>query len=155
VDDGRRRHRRWHGWRAFILALPVSVLMPVGIVARALRGIWDDRTSRGILIVAAWLLVGGTVIFMLIEGFSLIDSFYFCFITLATIGYGDLSPSTDVGKLVTVIYSIAGLGIMAALISSIATQRLSAYRDAAGPEEAGAGDATSDTGRGSLGDPGH
>ena len=57
---------------------------------------------------------------MLIEGLSPIDSFYFCFITLATIGYGDLSPSTDVGKLVTVIYSIAGLGIMAALISSIA-----------------------------------
>jgi hypothetical protein len=136
VDDGRRRHRRWHGWRAFILALPVSVLMPVGIVARALRGIWDDRTSRGILIVAVWLLIGGTVIFMLIEGFSPIDSFYFCFITLAAIGYGDLSPSTDVGNLVTVIYSIAGLGIMAALISSIATQRLSAYRDAAGPDDA-------------------
>jgi voltage-gated potassium channel len=117
--------------------LPVTALMPFGIVARALRGIWDDRTSRGILIVAVWLLVGGTVIFMLIEGFSPIDSFYFCFITLATIGYGDLSPSTDIGKLVTVIYSVAGLGIMAALISTIATQRLSAYRDAARPDDAG------------------
>ena len=136
MDDGRRRHRHRHGWRGFILALPVTALMPFGIVARALRGIWDDRTSRGILIVAVWLLVGGTVTFMLIEGFSPIDSFYFCFITLATIGYGDLSPSTDIGKLVTVIYSIAGLGIMAALISTIATQRLSAYRDAAGPDDA-------------------
>ena len=131
MDDGRR-----HGWRGFILALTVTIVMPFVIVARALRGIWGDRTSRGILIVAVWLLVGGTVIFMLIEGFSPIDSFYFCFITLATIGYGDLSPSTDVGKLVTVIYSIAGLGIMAALISTIATQRLSAYRDAAGPDAA-------------------
>ena len=118
------------------MALPVTILMPFGIVARALRGIWDDRTSRGILIVAVWLLVGGTVIFMLIEGFSPIDSFYFCFITLATIGYGDLAPATDLGKLVTVVYSIAGLGIMAALISTIATQRLSAYRDAAGPGDA-------------------
>ena len=118
-----------------------------------MRGIWDDRTSRGILIVAFWLLIGGTVIFMLIEGFSPIDSFYFCFITLATIGYGDLSPSTDVGKLVTVIYSIAGLGIMAALISSIATQRLSAYRAAADTRAAGEDD-TSDAGRTTLSDPG-
>ena len=138
MNDEHRYDRRWHGLRGFILALPVTVLMPFGIVARALQGIWDDRTSRGILIVAVWLLVGGTVIFMFIEGFSAIDSFYFCFITLATIGYGDLSPSTDVGKLVTIIYSIAGLGIMAALISSIATQRLSAYRDAAGPDSAAA-----------------
>ena len=138
MTDGRRHDRRWHALRGFVLALPVTALMPFGIVARALRGIWDDPTSRGILIVAVWLLVGGTVIFMLIEGFSPIDSFYFCFITLATIGYGDLAPSTDAGKLVTVVYSVAGLGIMAALISTIATQRLSAYRDAAGSEKADA-----------------
>ena len=103
---------------------------------------------------AALLLVAGTVIFMFIEGFSPLDSFYFCFITLATIGYGDLSPSTDVGKLVTVIYSIAGLGIMAALISSIASQRLAAHRDAAGPEGAEAGDDSSDASRTTVGDPG-
>jgi hypothetical protein len=154
MNDGRRHHRRWHGWRGFILALPVTILMPFSIVARALRGIWDDRTSRGILIVAVWLLVGGTLIFMLIEGFSPIDSFYFCFITLATIGYGDLAPATDVGTLVTVVYSIAGLGIMAALISSIATERLSAYRDPAGLEEAGAGDDTRDASRTAMSDPG-
>jgi hypothetical protein len=155
MNDGRRRHRRWHGWRGFILALPMTILMPFGIVARALRGISDDRTSRGILIVAVWLLIGGTVTFMLIEGFSPIDSFYFCFITLATIGYGDLSPATNVGKLVTVVYSIAGLGIMAALISSIATQRLSAYRAAAGTDEAAAGDDGSNATGTTMNDPRH
>lgn len=148
MSDERRHDRRWHALRGFVLALPVTALMPFGIVARALRGIWDDRTSRGILIVAVWLLIGGTVIFMLIEGFSPIDSFYFCFITLATIGYGDLAPTTAVGKLVTVVYSIAGLGIMAALISTIATQRLSAYRDAAGP------DPEAEAGEGARADPG-
>lgn len=153
MNDGRRHHRRWHGWRGLVLALPITILMPFGIVARSLHEVWADRASRAILVVAAWLLVGGTVIFMLIEGFSPIDSFYFCFITLATIGYGDFAPSTAAGKLVTVIYSIAGLGIMAALISSIAAQRLSAYRDAAGPAdaEAEAGDvgppSTGDAGR--------
>jgi hypothetical protein len=55
---------------------------------------------------------------------------------------------------VIVIYSIAGLGIMAALISSIATQRLSAYRDAAGLEEAAAEDDTSDPSPATDSDPG-
>ena len=100
--------------------------MPFVRVWRSLKGIWDDRASRGILITAGLLLVAGTVIFMFIEGFSAVDSFYFCFITLSTIGYGDLSPATDLGKIVTVIYGIAGLGIIAALVSAIATQRLRA-----------------------------
>ena len=109
--------------RKAAVALPVTILMPFIVLYQALRGIWSDRASRGILVTAALLLLAGTVIFMIIEGFSAIDSFYFSFITLATIGYGDLSPTTDLGKLVTVAYSFAGLGIMAALITSIAAQR--------------------------------
>ena len=112
------------------LALPATILMPFLMVWRSLHAIWSDRASRGILITAALLLVAGTLIFMWIEGFSLVDSFYFCFITLSTIGYGDLSPSTDLGKMVTVIYGIAGLGVIAALVSAIASQRTRESRDA-------------------------
>ena len=117
------------------VAVPVTIFMPFIILFRALRGIWGDQASRGILVAAALLLVAGTVIFMFIEGFSPIDSFYFSFITLATIGYGDLTPTTDVGKLVTVAYSVAGLGIMAELITTIAAQRRSALRERLSEEE--------------------
>ena len=111
-----------------MVAVSATILSPFIVLYQALRGIWSDRASRGILVMAVLLLVAGTIIFMIIEGFSPIDSFYFSFITLATIGYGDFSPSTDIGKLVTVLYSFAGLGIMAALIRTIATQRRPASR---------------------------
>ena len=62
------------------------------------------------------------LLFTIIADLSLIDAFYFSFRTLSTIGYGDISPATDIGKIVAVIYGIAGLGIIAALISSIASQ---------------------------------
>jgi len=118
-DDGRYRGTL----KKAAIALPATMLMPFIVLYQALRNIWNDRASRGILISAALLLVGGTIIFMIIEGYSLVDSFYFCFITLSTIGYGDFSPSTDLGKLVTVAYGIVGLGIIAALISAIASHR--------------------------------
>ena len=111
-----------------LIAIPKTIAMPFVITFRALRGIWHDPNSHNILAAAGMLLLAGTLIFMIIEDLTLVDAFYFSFITLATIGYGDISPATDIGKIVTVIYGIAGLGIMAALISSIASQRLRSRR---------------------------
>lgn len=105
-----------------LVAIPKTVAMPFLITFRALRGIWRDPASHNILFAAGMLLLAGTLIFMILERWSLVDAFYFSFITLATIGYGDISPTTDLSKIVTVIYGIAGLGVMAALISSIASQ---------------------------------
>ena len=107
-----------------MLVVSATIFMPFIVFWRSIRSIWADEASRGILLMAALLLVAGTVIFMFIEGFSPLDSFYFCFITLATIGYGDITPTTDLGKLVTVVYGIAGLGVMGALITTIATQHV-------------------------------
>ena len=106
-----------------LVAIPGTMAMPFVITYVALRSIWRDATSRSILVAAGMLLVAGTLIFMVLEGLSPVDGFYFSFITLATIGYGDIAPTTDLSKIVTVIYGIAGLGVMAALISRIASQR--------------------------------
>lgn len=111
-----------------LLAIPKTIAMPFVITFRALRSIWRDPDSRNIVVAAGMLLAAGTLIFAIIEDLSLIDGFYFSFITLSTIGYGDISPATDIGKIVAVIYGIAGLGIIAALISSIASQRLRSGR---------------------------
>ena len=40
----------------------------------------------------ALLLAAGTLLFMIIEGFWPVDSFYFSFVTLSTLGYGDITP---------------------------------------------------------------
>lgn len=59
------------------------------------------------------LLSIGVVFYHVVEKFSWIDSLYFCVITLTTIGYGDLVPKTDLGKLFTVFYVLAGIGVIA------------------------------------------
>lgn len=58
------------------------------------------------------LMVSGTLLFHFLEGWSYVDSFYFLSVTITTIGYGDLYPTTDLTKILTVIYAFAGIGII-------------------------------------------
>jgi len=55
-------------------------------------------------------MVVGTLFYDLHEKLSLVNSFYLSGVTLATVGYGDVHPVTDVGKIFTVFYFFAGWG---------------------------------------------
>lgn len=71
------------------------------------------------LIVLAIFMLSGTVFFNQVERWSLVDSFYFTTITMTTIGYGDLSPTTDISKIFTAVFSIFGVAAMFFLMTSV------------------------------------
>ncbi len=77
----------------------------------------EAKTYSILASLAIGLLVLGTIFYHLIEGFSWVDAFYFSVITLTTVGYGDLSPHTDAGKLFTSGYVLFGVGIITTFIS--------------------------------------
>lgn len=80
-------------------------------------------TNNEILLVisifAFTILCLGATFYHFVEGFSWLDAFYFCTITLTTIGYGDFSPKTDMGKLFTIPYAVMGIGILGAFINTL------------------------------------
>ena len=57
------------------------------------------------------LLVSGTLFYHNVEGWRYLDSVYFSVVTVTTLGYGDLSPKTDAGKIFTMIFAFSGIGI--------------------------------------------
>ena len=66
------------------------------------------KSSITLLVIAiASLLAMGTVIFSLLENWSLVDSFYFVTMTATTVGYGDFIPTHALSKIITVFYSLA------------------------------------------------
>ena len=78
-----------------------------------------DPSTRPVFIYAASLIVVGAIVFHWLEGWNWVDSFYFVVITLTTIGYGDLSPTTQISKLVTIFFAINGVAILVMLFDSI------------------------------------
>ena len=56
------------------------------------------------------------------EGWSIVDSIYFCIMTLSTVGYGDLHPTTEMSKIFTVVYLFVGAGIFIGFITKVAEQ---------------------------------
>jgi voltage-gated potassium channel len=86
---------------------------------RTFFGSLVDPEVRPYLVAAANLLAVGTIFYSLVEGWTPLDAAYFCVITLATIGYGDLAPVTQWGKLFTMFYVVAGLGVISAFIGAI------------------------------------
>jgi len=74
---------------------------------------------RDLLYTTSLILLIGTVAYHFIEGWSYIDSLYFSVVTLTTIGFGDFSPQTDLGKLFTIVYIIMGIGIILHFIHTV------------------------------------
>ena len=67
------------------------------------------------------LLAGGTAFYSGEEGWGVIDSPYFSVITLTTVGYGCLHPTTPLSKLVTVFYILVGIGVLMIFIYKLAS----------------------------------
>lgn len=78
-----------------------------------------DKEYQRLLIVSVIIVCIGTFAYHYLEGWTWLDACYFSIITLTTIGYGDLSPQTDGGKLFTIFYILVGIGIILGFINTV------------------------------------
>lgn len=61
----------------------------------------------------------GTIGMMLTESLHPFDAFYFVIVTVATVGYGDISPQTVQGRIVTLGIILTGVGCFIAIAADI------------------------------------
>lgn len=65
----------------------------------------------GAISALAFFILLGTFLFRHLESWIWIQSFYFTVATLATVGYGDLHPTTDTSRLVTALFILGGVSV--------------------------------------------
>jgi voltage-gated potassium channel Kch len=68
------------------------------------------------------LLVGGSAFYWWVENLDPVDAVYLSVMTLTTVGYGDVAPVTDAGKMFTSAFVIIGMGILVGFVATIAGQ---------------------------------
>ena len=90
----------------------------------SMRGAAKDPEFRAIGVVALIQWGVGIAVYMIVEGWGLLDAAYFCVVSLATVGYGDLAPETAIGKLFTIVYLLAGVGLFVMVVSRLASARV-------------------------------
>ncbi|OTO73022.1 MULTISPECIES: potassium channel family protein [unclassified Enterococcus] len=83
-----------------------------------LRILFRQEEQKALMLAVLFILSIGTIFYHNIEGMTYLDALYFSVMTLATVGYGDLSPQTAFGKLFSILYVFVGVGILTALIAN-------------------------------------
>jgi voltage-gated potassium channel len=73
---------------------------------------------RIVLLAVLAAIALGTIIFHLVEGWSILDSLYVTAQTVTTVGFGDITPRTALGRAFATVFMIVGVGIVLYALTS-------------------------------------
>jgi voltage-gated potassium channel len=80
---------------------------------------WPPRHFLIIVALLAFIIAAGTIGFEIIEGWSFMDALYMTVITIATVGYQEIRPLGDTGRLFNMILIFFGLGTTTYVAASV------------------------------------
>lgn len=87
----------------------------------------DNRTLATCVVLFFVFVLGGAAVFSGIEQWDYLTSVYFCVVMLTTVGYGDVSPATDLGKFFSCVLGVFGIALIGSAIGIVATAMADAF----------------------------
>jgi len=84
--------------------------------SKALRTL---RENRYLVSLFTLFLLVFIIYLMVYEGLSLIDTYYFMVTTATTVGYGDISPASPLGKVLVTAYMVIGIAIIGMFLGKV------------------------------------
>lgn len=97
----------------------IAFLLIFAAMGRLYRQMLKQPETRALLLTAIAILATGVLFYTHVEKWSVLNAVYFCVVTLGTVGYGDITPTTDAGKIFTIFYIIFGLAVIGGFFASL------------------------------------
>lgn len=109
-----RLSRMIRTFRVFRIAKTVRYSKNIQIISNVLKKSKDSLITVGSLAVC-YIMIAALVIFNVEpDSFeTLFDAIYWATVSLTTVGYGDIYPVTDAGRIITMLSSFVGIAIVA------------------------------------------
>jgi voltage-gated potassium channel len=179
ADDARRYLVGGYGWVDAIAAFPVLrilrlvrvyrlllILRRLGGPVRAIKAFFSNKAAGGllsVLLTSILVMEFGALAVLAVErgaeGATIEtagDAIWYLLVTMSTVGYGDLYPVTDLGRLVGSLIIIVGVGVFGTLTGFLANAFLAPSEavQAARPTGAANGEVSDEVGEVEAADPG-
>lgn len=90
-------------------------------IRRKVSGILKTNGLIYLLYVNGALILAASGIMMYTENMTFPDALWWSIVTCTTVGYGDISPSTPIGRITAVVLMMFGIGFVGMLTGSITT----------------------------------
>ncbi len=107
----------------FSKLLRLTKLLRVGSVSARLltkaKKFLNTNGFKYVLLLSVSAILIASFAMMYFENMTFQDSLWWSFVTATTVGYGDLSPSTNAGRVIASLLMIVGIGLIGYLTSSI------------------------------------
>ncbi len=89
-------------------------------LSRILRSAFNDpvRGFQISILTLVIIIACATAIYMLLERMSLTDALYMTLITISTVGFGEVRPLSQAGRIFTMVLILLGVGVVTTTISN-------------------------------------
>jgi ABC-type phosphate/phosphonate transport system permease subunit len=98
----------------------LSFLLTLRRLIKGLVQAFKEKDFQVLFVLILVILLSGTIFYTTVEGLTILDALYFCVATLSTVGDPEFKPHTNLGKIFTIVYIIAGTGLFLGLIVKVA-----------------------------------